>query len=211
MSCGLLVFEAFTLSKDLHGYALFPHVGMPFGCEAQRQNLLSLGRGSLTFRGLYQGSYLLCVLRWPWWSRELKRRVCMIEAPPLVGGYSWICNAPKVLHRCLDGRCQGVLQPHPKQPRRGEGVEDVQEAGSDSGGGFVLTAYGWRTAAEAGVCGRLNLSKGVFRSASAQEWRGALDAYVSCSAVGDGPWHEASVVDCYLAASSHHMIHCAAL
>lgn len=76
-------------------------------------------------------------------------------APPLLGGYSWISTAPK-----------GVLVPHPKQPRPGEGLEDADQSRDNSKPGFVLTAYGWRTAAEAGV------------SASAQEWRGALDSYV---------------------------------
>ncbi|CAJ1351779.1 unnamed protein product [Effrenium voratum] len=110
--------DAFNLSKDLHGWPLFPHV---YTKEA-------------TFSVSFDGRG---------------------GAPPLVGGYAWISTAPK-----------GVLVPHPKQPRPGEGMEDVDQSKSDGAAGFVLTPYGWRTADEAGV------------SASAQEWRGALDAYV---------------------------------
>ncbi|CAE7829980.1 engB [Symbiodinium sp. CCMP2592] len=95
--------DAFNLSKDLHGWALFPHV---YTKEA-------------TFSVSFDGRG---------------------GAPPLVGGYQWLAQAEK-----------GTLSPSPKQPRAGEGEEDLEDGAASTSGGFVLTAYGWRNAAEVGV------------------------------------------------------------
>eukprot|EP00439_Symbiodinium_sp_Y106_P011359 s5429_g1.t1 len=90
--------DAFNLSKDLHGWALFPHV---YTKEA-------------TFSVSFDGRG---------------------GAPPLVGGYQWLAQAEK---DCLMSYWQ-ICE------------EDLEDGAASTSGGFVLTAYGWRNAAEVGV------------------------------------------------------------
>lgn len=86
-------------------------------------------------------------------------------APPLQGGFQWMAQAG-----------EGVLFQSPKQAHddgsfpneegQGCGGKGGGKGGKGGGSKYVLTSFGWRTEEEAGM------------SASSQEWRTSVEAYV---------------------------------